>query len=148
LDDVGRANSSQGDGGADIAGVQTGGGIGGNPVTLDTTKPGGSAPTDSAWVSTNGTCDPNGAAWFGSTERFAVVRDCPPNGTFTEVDAATGAVTGVSVLLPHYACLAAAIHPSSDGSKILISRCGQVDFVQDGVVTELDPHIIDAVLAW
>jgi hypothetical protein len=128
-----------------IAGVQTGGGIGGNPVTLDTTKA-GSAPADSAWVSANGKCDPNGAAWLGSTGRFAVVRDCPPNGTFAEVDAATGAVTGVTALLPHYACLAAAIHPSSDGSKILISRCGQVDLVQDGMVTQLDSQIVDA--AW
>ena len=126
-----------------IAGFQTGGGIGGDPVTLDTSKP-GKAPTRSTW--THHACDGVGSAWLGTSGRFAIVDDCMPNALFRMVDASTGAAAGPIVQLPGRACLEAWLHPSSDGSRSLIAWCSGVYLVADGKVTSLGPHVRDA--AW
>jgi hypothetical protein len=129
-----------------IAGSQTGAGIGGDPSTLDTAGNATEAPTAVAWGPSTGQCDPDGAVWLGTTGRFATVIDCPPSGTYTEVNPETGATTVAPLTLPNYACLIANIHPSADGTRVLISRCNRVDLVAGGTVAELDPHLTDA--AW
>ena len=90
-----------------------------------------------------GQCEPDGATWIPASGAFAIVRDCPPNGTYTVVDADTGAPVGAPVTLPSYACLAADLHPSFDGRKMLISRCDRVELVSDEGVSELDSHLTD-----
>lgn len=129
-----------------IAGSQTGAGIGGDPVTLDTSK-GGKAPTKSTW--THHACDGMGAAWLGTSGKFAVVDDCPDNNAgpvLRVVDAATGATAGSSVQLPNYLCNDSIVHPSSDGSRTLIGWCGETTLVAGGTVTSLGEHVTDA--AW
>lgn len=60
-----------------IAGSQTGAGIVADPSTLDTTRA-GRAPTQSTWPGDFPACPASGAAWLGTSGRFAVVRDCAP----------------------------------------------------------------------
>jgi len=126
-----------------IAGFQTGAGIGGDPITLDTSKP-GKAPTKSSWNASSG-CDVDGAAWLGSSGRFAVVRDCA-NPELVEVDASTGAPKGPPVSLTNAGCLGPELHSSLDGSRLLLARCSSVSLVIDGKLTSLGAHVIDA--AW
>jgi hypothetical protein len=130
-----------------IAGSQTGAGIGGDPAILDTTTGATQAPTRSSWLDdANQQCVPDGASWLGTSGKFAVVVDCPPNGVIKTVDPMTGAPAGTDVALPQYACLDANIHPAADAHAMLISRCERVYLVTDGAVTALDSHIVDA--AW
>jgi hypothetical protein len=130
-----------------IAGSQTGAGIGGNPATLDTASDATHAPTASTWLgSTSEQCVPDGASWLGTSGKFAVVVDCPPNGVLKTVDPATGAPARTDVALPQYACLDANIHPAADASAMLISRCDRVYLLAGGAAIALDPHIVDA--AW
>jgi hypothetical protein len=126
-----------------IAGFQTGAGIGGDPITLDTTQP-GKAPTRSTW--THHSCGAVGASWLGTSGTFAIVDDCEPNAVFSTVNAASGARSGSAIQLPGQACLAATIHASSDGSRSLIAWCSGVFLVANGSVTSLGAHVIDA--AW
>jgi len=130
-----------------IAGSQTGAGIGGDPATLDTSSDAIQAPTSSTWLdNTNQQCLPDGASWLGTSGKFAVVADCPPNDVLKEVNPVTGARTGSDVALPFYGCLDANIHPAADARAMLISRCDRVYLVADGAATALDPHLVDA--AW
>jgi hypothetical protein len=126
-----------------IAGFQTGAGIGGDPITLDTTKP-GKVPTRSTW--THHSCDGVGAAWLGRSGEFAIVDYCSPNALFRMVNATSGARVGSTIQLPGHACLEAAIHPSSDGSRSLIAWCSRVYVVGNGSVISLGDHVLDA--AW
>ncbi|HET9187106.1 MAG TPA: hypothetical protein VFN80_04070, partial [Acidothermaceae bacterium] len=92
-----------------IAGLQTGAGIAGDPVTLDTSKL-GVAPTISTW--THHACSGVGVAWLGASGKLAIVDDCSPNAVLRTVDVATGAPAGPTVQLPGHACLEATVHPS------------------------------------
>ena len=132
-----------------IAGSQTGAGIGGNPATLDTASDATQAPTAPTWPgNTSEQCVPDGASWLGTSGKFAVVVDCPPNGVLKAVDPMTGARAGTDVALPQHACLDAHIHPAADASAMLISRCDRVYLVAGGAVNALDPHLVDAAWAY
>ncbi len=126
-----------------IAGSTTGAGIGGEPVTLDTSKA-AKAPTRSSWPQQ--ACDGVGSAWLGTSGKFAVFDGCVPTALFRTVDVSTGAATGPAVQLPNPGCLQAWVHPSFDGSRSLIAWCSTVYLVADGKVTSLGSHVIDA--AW
>jgi hypothetical protein len=126
-----------------IAGMQTGAGIAGDPVTLDTSKA-AKAPTASTW--THHACGGVGAAWLGTSGKYAIVDDCAPNAVFRTVNVSTGAAAGPTVQLPGHACLEAWVHPSSDGSRSLIAWCGRTYLVAKGSWTALGDHIADA--AW
>lgn len=126
-----------------IAGSQTGAGIGGDPVTLDTSTA-AKAPTRSTW--THHACDGVGAAWLGTSGKFGIVDDCTPKALFRTVDVATGATAGPTAQLPDRGCLEAWVHPSSDGARSLIAWCSGVYLVANGSWTSLGDHVIDA--AW
>ncbi len=129
-----------------IAGSQTGAGIGGDPVTLDTSKD-GKAPTTSTWTDHSCIGGGVGAAWLGPTGEFAIVQDCADTASavFRQVDVSSGAPTGPTVQLPGFGCQAD-VHPSSDGSRSLVAWCTGVYLVGDGKATSLGAHVTDA--AW
>lgn len=128
-----------------IPGSQTGAGIGGLPTTLDTSKP-GKAPTKSTWPP-NVDCDAIGASWLASNGAFGVVEECTSSGVaFYRANAISGPYGAPSVPLPHLGCGMPPLHPSSDGSKVLVPWCGVLYLVSDGVATPVGEHIIDA--AW
>jgi hypothetical protein len=102
------------------------------------------APTRSTWI--HHACDGVGAAWLGSSGKFAIIDDCAPNALFRRVDVSSGATTGATEQLPGHACLEAEVHPSADGSRALIAWCGGVYLVGNGKVTPLGAHVADA--AW
>jgi len=128
-----------------IAGFETGAGIGSNPITLDTATP-GKAPTRSPWPNTGVPCGVNSATWLGASGRFAVIADCAPAGTYIEVQPSSGKPTGTKVPLTGYGCGGADMHPSRDGSKLLIAWCDSAFFVAGGSTIRLPQHIVDA--AW
>jgi hypothetical protein len=128
-----------------IAGFQTGAGIGSNPITLDTATS-GKAPTRSSWPSTGVPCGVDSATWLGASGRFAVIADCAPAGAYIEVQPSSGKATGTKVPLAGYGCGGADMHPSPDGSKLLISWCDSAFFVAGGSAIHLAQHVVDA--AW
>jgi hypothetical protein len=128
-----------------IAGFETGAGIASNPITLNTATL-GKAPTRSSWPSTGVPCGVDSATWLGATGRFAVIADCAPAGTYIEVQSSSGKATSTKVPLAGYGCGGADMHPSPDGSKLLISWCDSAFFVAGGSAIRLPQHVVDA--AW
>lgn len=131
-----------------LAGTQTGGGLTANPATLDTALTGRLAPTRSRWTPAE-PCLARGAegvAWLGKTGLIGVVATCADNTTFAAVDPETWATAGPRVDLPGEGCLASYIHPLTDGSRILIARCGHVQLVAGARVTAAAAALRDA--AW
>jgi hypothetical protein len=126
-----------------IAGSETGGGIGGDAITLDTSAL-GKAPTRSIWSTQY--CGGVAAAWLGTTGRLAVIRDCTNGAVFSEVDLETGAPVGSSIDLPGHGCAQPDIHPSADGSRSLVAWCGVGYLISGHVATPVGDHIADA--AW
>ena len=128
-----------------IAGFETGAGIGSNPITLDTATL-GKAPTRSSWPSTGVPCGVDSATWLGVSGRLAVIADCAPAGAYIEVQPSSGKATSPKVPLAGYGCGGADMHPSRDGSKLLIGWCGSAFFVAGGSAIRLSQHVVDA--AW
>lgn len=129
-----------------IAGVQTGGGISGNPAMLDIDTTGRTAPTRSHWAS-EPNCDTDGAGWLGTTGRYAIVRTCNGATSYLEVNPGTGAGATAPLELPHAGCGLAQIHPLADARKILISRCDRVQEISQGAARYADADLVDAVWA-
>ena len=126
-----------------IAGSETGGGIGGDAITLDTSTS-GKAPTRSIWSTQY--CGGVAAAWLGTTGRLAVIRDCTSGAVFSEVDLKSGAPVASSIDLPGHGCAQPDIHPSADGSKSLVAWCGVGYLISGHAATPVGDHITDA--AW
>lgn len=125
-----------------VPGSQTGAGISGNPAVLDTSKP-GKAPTASTWPNTD--CEAAGVTWLGTTGRMAVVTDCA-EAEYREADPTTGAAIGPTIQIPDNGCAAPRLNSSSDASKVLVARCGELYLISDGTLALIGHHIADA--AW
>jgi hypothetical protein len=126
-----------------IAGSQTGAGIGGSPSILDTSKP-GKAPTQSTWPASTG-CDETAVSWLSTA--FAVVEECASTGVaYRRADVTTGASLGPTIALPQVGCGMPPMHPSRDGSNVLIPWCGTLYLISDGAATPIGQHVVDA--AW
>ena len=136
------------------AGLQTGAGIDGNPVTLDTAAAGQAAPVATGWpVGLKGgqQCHPDAGGWLGNTGLFAAVEECDSAHTvvFQPADESTGTPTGPAVTLPRQqpGCLDAMIDSSPDGRQILIGYCDALFLDSDGKITSL-PGSIGGDAAW
>jgi hypothetical protein len=135
------------------AGLQTGAGIDGNPVTLDTAAAGQAAPVATGWPvgRKDGQCHPDAGGWLGDTGRFAAIEECDSAHTvvFQPADESTGAPTGPAVTLPRQqpGCLDAMIGSSPDGGQILIGYCDALFLDSDGKITSL-PGSLGAEAAW
>jgi hypothetical protein len=125
-----------------IVGIQTGGGIGGNPSVLDTSKP-GKAPTQP--TGPNSDCEAAGATWLGTTGRMAVVTDCA-QAEYREADPTKGAAVGPIIQLPGHGCSAPILNSSSDASKTLVAWCGDLYLISRGTLIDVGQHVADA--AW
>jgi hypothetical protein len=143
-------------GGQDLtyaAGLQTGAGIDGNPVTLDTAAAGQAAPVATGWPIGKGgqQCHPDAGAWLGDTGGFAAVEECNSAHTvvFQPADESTGTPTGPAITLPGQrpGCLNAMIDSSPDGQQILIGYCDALFVDSDGKITSL-PGSLDGEAAW
>jgi hypothetical protein len=128
-----------------IPGIETGGGIGGDPSTLDTSLPGTTAPDQTPSKPGKTNCFANGASWLPSGA-FVIVRDCEPAATFVTVRASDGAPLSTPMTLPHGGCSTSVFHPSSVDERLLITRCQGVELVDGTALTLLPATIIDA--AW
>jgi hypothetical protein len=130
-------------------GFQTGAGIDGYPVTLDTSAPGAVAPGQSNWpVSGKGAattagraaCPPNAGAWLGSTGQFAALEECDSSQTevLQPADASDGAAAGPAITIPgaRPGCPDAALDPAPAGNPVLITYCG-VYLDDHGSITKL-----------
>lgn len=147
--------------GADLTyavGFQTGGGIDGYPVTLDTTAPGSVAPVQSGWpdvgkgASTAGAraaCPPDAGAWLGTSGQFAALEEC--GGSLTEIlqpaNAGNGKATGPAVTIPgaQPGCPSGGLDSGSSGNPILITYCG-VYLDDHGRISKLPDGLITAAL--
>ncbi len=128
-----------------LAGLQTGAGIGGAPSTLDTSNPRW-APTTSTWPANTG-CDETAVSWLGTDGGFAVVEECASTGVaYRRADATTGASLSPTIALPRVGCGMPPMHPSGDGSNVLIPWCGTLYLISDGAATPIGQHVVDA--AW
>lgn len=144
-------------GGQDLtyaAGLQTGAGIDGNPVTLDTAAAGHAAPVATGWpVGQKGgqLCHPDAGGWLGDTGGFAAVEECDSAHTvvFQPADENTGSPTGPAITLPSQrpGCLDAMIDSSPDGRQILIGYCDASFLDSDGKITSL-PGSLGGQVAW
>ncbi len=143
-------------GGQDLtyaAGLQTGAGIDGNPVTLDTAAAGQAAPVATGWPIGKGgqQCHPDAGGWLGDTGRFAAVEECDSahSVVFQPADESTGTPTGPAVTLPGQrpGCVNAMIDSSPDGRQILIGYCDALFLDSDGTITSL-PGSPDGEAAW
>ncbi len=144
-------------GGQDLtyaAGLQTGAGIDGNPVMLDTAAPGQAAPTVTGWpVYRKGgqQCHPDASGWLGSTGRFAAVEECgyAQKIVFQPASESTGVPTGPAITLPGQqpGCVNAMIDSSPDGRQVLIDYCSALFLVSDGKITSL-PWSVGGEAAW
>lgn len=126
-----------------IAGSQTGGGIGGDPVTLDTSVP-GKAPTQPSWPTEY--CGGTAVSWLGLSGQLAVVRDCMGGAVFSVVDPKTGEPEGSSIDLPGHGCMQPEIHPAADGATSLVVWCGVAYLIKGDTATASGDHLTDA--AW
>jgi hypothetical protein len=143
-------------GGQDLtyaAGLQTGAGIDGNPVTLDTGAAGQAAPVGTGWPTGKGgqQCHPDAGGWLGDTGGFAAVEECNSAHTvvFQPADESTGTPTGPAITLPGQrpGCLNAMIDSSPDGQQILIGYCDALFVDSDGKITSL-PGSLGGEAAW
>ena len=144
-------------GGQDLtyaAGLQTGAGIDGNPVTLDTAAAGQAAPVATGWpVGRKGgqPCHPDAGGWLGDTGGFAAVEECDSAHTvvFQPADESTGTPTGPAIALPGQqpGCLDVTIDSSPDGRQILIGYCDALLLDTDGKITSL-PGSLGGQAAW
>jgi hypothetical protein len=143
-------------GGQDLtyaAGLQTGAGIDGNPVTLDTAAAGQAAPVATGWPIGKGgqQCHPDAGGWLGDTGGFAAVEECDSAHTvvFQPADESTGTPTGPAITLPGQqpGCLTAMIDSSPDGQQILIGYCDALFVDSDGQITSL-PGSLGSEAAW
>jgi hypothetical protein len=144
-------------GGQDLtyaAGLQTGAGIDGNPVTLDTAAAGHAAPVATGWpVGRKGgqQCYPDAGGWLGDTGGFAAVEECDSAHTvvFQPADESTGSPTGPAIMLPRQqpGCLDDMIDSSPDGRQILIDYCDVLFLDSDGKITSL-PRSLGGQAAW
>ncbi len=131
-----------------IAGTSTGAGMAGNPSTLDTRAPGGTAPSTGASAGKQG-CAVFAGAWLGTTGRFGAIVECPDSSTdrFVEMNPATGVQQPTGPQLPGYGCNVHEIQPLADASRILISQCGSLYVLAGEHITKIDTDLIDAVWA-
>ncbi len=140
-------------------GFQTGAGIDGYPVTLDTAAPGSVAPVQSGWpragkaaitAAGKAACPPDVGAWLGTTGRFAALEECDKSGTevLQPADASDGAATGPAVTIPGAGpgCVSGGLESAPSGNPILISYCG-VYLDDRGTITELRGGLIAAAIA-
>jgi hypothetical protein len=143
-------------GGQDLtyaAGLQTGAGIDGNPVNLDTAVAGHAAPVATGWPLGKGgqPCHPDAGGWLGDTGRFAAVEECDSAHIveFQPADENTGSPTGPAITLPGQrpGCLDAMIDSSPDGGQILIGYCDALFLDSDGKITSL-PGSLGGQAAW
>lgn len=144
-------------GGQDLsyaAGLQTGAGIDGNPVTLDTAAPGQAAPTVTGWPAYRKggqQCHPDAGGWLGDTGRFAAVEECDyaQKIVFQPASESTGGPTGPAITLPGQqpGCVNAMIDSSPDGRQVLIDYCDALFLVRDGKITSL-PRSVGGEAAW
>jgi hypothetical protein len=134
-------------GGQDLAyaaGLQTGAGIDGNPVTLDTATAGQAAPVVTGWPverTAGRPCHPDAGGWLGDSGRFAAIEECDAAQTivFQPASESTGTPTGPEITLPgqHPGCVSAMIDSSPDGKQILIGYCDALFLDNDGKLTLL-----------
>ncbi len=140
-------------------GDQTGAGIDGYPVTLDTAAPGSVAPVQSGWphvgkgASTpagRAACPPNVGAWLGTGGQFAALEECDRSQTevLQPADAGNGAKTGPALTIPgaRPGCLAGALDSAPSGNPVLINYCG-VYLDDHGSITKLSGGLTAAALA-
>jgi hypothetical protein len=147
--------------GEDLAyavGFQTGGGIDGYPVTLDTTAPGSAAPVQSGWpdvgkgastAAGRAACPPDAGAWLGTTGQFAALEEC--GASLTEVlqpaSASNGTPAGPAVTIPgaQPGCPGGGLDSGASGNPILITYCG-VYLDDHGRISKLADGLIAAAL--
>jgi hypothetical protein len=144
-------------GGQDLtyaAGLQTGAGIGGNPVTLDTAAAGQAAPAVTGWPQGQQggqQCRPDAGAWLGDSGRFAAVEECDSaqKMVFQPADEGTGTPAGRAITIPGQrpGCVNAMIESSPDGRQILIGYCNALFLDNDGKITSL-PGSLGGEAAW
>lgn len=132
-------------------GVQTGGGIDGYPVTLDTAAPGSVAPGQSGWplvgkgastAAGRAGCPPDVAAWLGGTGQFAALEECDNSQTevLQRASASDGTTAGPAVTIPgaQPGCGGGgALAPAPAGNPVLITYCGVVYLDDHGRITGL-----------
>lgn len=140
------------------AGFQTGGGIGGYPVTLDTTAPGSVAPVQSGWpdvgkgastAAGRAACPPDAGAWLGTTGQFAALEECGASATevLQPADASNGTPAGPAVTIPgaQPGCPGGGLDSGSSGNPILITYCG-IYLDDHGRISKLPGGLIAAAL--
>jgi hypothetical protein len=140
-------------------GFQTGAGIDGYPVTLDTTAPGSVAAGRSDWpragkgaatAAGKAACPPNFGAWLGTSGQFAALEECDRSRTevLQPADASNGAATGPALTIPGAkpGCLGGVPDSVPAGNPILITYCG-VYLDDDGRITRLTGRLTAAALA-
>ena len=139
-------------------GFQTGGGIDGYPVTLDTTAPGSVAPVQSGWpdagkgastAAGRAACPPDAGAWLGTTGQFAALEEC--GESLTEIlqlaDAGNGTPAGPAVTIPgaQPGCPGGGLDSGLSGNPILITYCGL--YLDDhGRISKLPGGLVAAAL--
>lgn len=138
------------------AGLQTGGGVGGGPETLDTTAPGSVAPGTSKWRATRTSgqpCVPEVSAWLGTSGMFAALENCVAGRArsreiFQAVNPRTGSAAGRPVVISHDTSCSpfGGIDSSRNGGQVLITYC-QVKLEDRGVLTNLPGSLRSAALA-
>ena len=117
-------------------GFQTGGGIDGYPVTLDTAAPGSVAPTQTGWphvgkgastAAGTAACPPDVGAWLGTKGQFAALEECDKSRTeiLQPAAASNGKPAGPAVTIPgaQPGCGAGALESGPSGNPILITYC-------------------------
>jgi hypothetical protein len=144
-------------GGQDLtyaAGLQTGAGIDGNPVTLDTAAAGQAAPAGTGWPAGRKggqQCRPDAGGWLGDSGRFAAVEECDSEQkmVFQPADESTGTPAGPPITIPgeRPGCVNAMIDSSPDGRQILIGYCDALFLDSDGKITSL-PGSLGGEAAW
>jgi hypothetical protein len=140
-------------------GFQTGAGIDGYPVTLDTAAPGSVAAVRSDWpragkgaatAAGKAACPPNFGAWLGTTGQFAALEECDRSRTevLQPADASNGAATGPALTIPgaQPGCLGGVPDSAPAGNPILITYCG-VYLDDHGRITRLTGGLTAAALA-
>jgi hypothetical protein len=139
-------------------GFQTGAGIDGYPVTLDTAAPGSVAPDQSGWplagkgaatAAGRAACPPDAAAWLGSTGQFAALEECSQTEVLQPASASDGTAAGPAITIPGArpgSCSGAALDAAPAGNPVLITYCG-VYLDDHGRITKLPGGLTAAVLA-